>query len=84
MPKLFYGEHDLFSCCNPLTLIQIMLAINVLVQFRTSEPAQNDQFCKILSTFDASKYQDMYYHGEYGLGLFSMIIFHNVTNWHVL
>ena len=27
-----------------VALIQIMLAIDVMVQFRTSEPAQSDQF----------------------------------------
>ena len=38
-----------------VALIQIMLAIDVMVQFRTSEPAQNDQFCQILSNLYNAK-----------------------------
>ena len=34
-----------------VALIQIMLAIDVMVQFSTSKPAQNDQFCQISFNF---------------------------------
>ena len=40
-----------------MALIQIMLAIHVMVQFRTSELAQSDQFWQISSNFDNLKYQ---------------------------